>query len=131
MSIALVKNWEKQSISKRSALFGRNFELAKKREKSFSLAGVGFRQAVILTASLLFLIGAVYLYQVNAIAAKGYEIKEIENTIKSLQKESQQLRIKEVELKSMYNIEKSMDDLNLVNSPNVSYLEFNSPMAMK
>ena len=74
--------------------------------------------------------GAFYLYQVNDLATKGYEIKEIENRINELQKESKKMKIKEVELRSMYNIEKATENLDLVNASNVSYLEMNSPVAM-
>lgn len=80
----------------------------------------------------IFFGGAFYLYQVNDIAAKGYEIRELENKIQDLSKESKKMEIKEVELKSMYNIEKASEDLNLVNSGNdVSFVEISGPVAMK
>ena len=67
--------------------------------------------------------GAYYLFQVNKIAIKGYEIKDLENQIAELQKENKKMEIKEMELKSMYSIEKSAEGFNLVNPKNVSYLE--------
>lgn len=75
--------------------------------------------------------GAFYLYQVNGIATKGYEIRELENEIQELNKESKKMEIHEVELRSMYNIEKASQDLNLVNSGEVAYVEINGPVAMK
>ncbi len=120
---------------KKTASASRSFRLVKtpkKNAKKISKPEKGSLKArtSFLIASLV-IVGAAYLYQVNSIAAKGYEIREKETRIQDLKKESQQLKIKEVELKSMYNIEKSMDDLNLVTSPVVSYLEENGPMAMK
>ena len=75
--------------------------------------------------------GAFYLYQVNDIATKGYEIKNWENKIQDLNKAGKKMEIHEVELKSMQNIEKATQDLNLVNSSSVSYVELNGPVAMK
>lgn len=75
--------------------------------------------------------GAFYLYQVNDVATKGYEIRDLENRIQALSKESRKMEINEVELRSMYNIEKTSQDLNLVNSNEVTYVEINGPVAMK
>jgi hypothetical protein len=75
--------------------------------------------------------GAFYLYQVNDSVTKGYEIRELESRIQNLNKESKKMEIKEVELKSMYNIEKASQDLNLVSSGEVSYIEINGPVAMR
>lgn len=80
---------------------------------------------------IMFLAGIVYLYQVNSLATKGFEIKEIENKIQEAEKEYKQLQIKEIELRSMNNIEKATEDLNLVNSADITYLEMPGPMAMK
>lgn len=84
----------------------------------------------ILALSVVFS-GIVYLYQVNDLAAKGFELREVQKNLASLQEENKKGRIQEVELMSMYNIEKSTQDLNLVNSSNVSYIELNGPMAMR
>lgn len=81
--------------------------------------------------SLFLLSGFFYLYQVNGLATKGFKIKEAENKIKELKKEGKKLEIRETELRSMYTIEKETQDLNLVNSSNVSYVEINGPIAMK
>jgi cell division protein FtsB len=79
----------------------------------------------------VFFCGALYLYQVNDIATKGYEIRDLENKIQELSKESKKMEIREVELKSMYNIEKASQELNLINSGEVSYIEMNDAVAMK
>ena len=91
-----------------------------------NLVSLTFVVAMIIIAS-----GAFYLYQVNDIATKGYEVRDLESHIQNLQKESKKMEINEVELRSMYNIEKASQDLNLVNSTDVTYVEINGPVAMK
>jgi len=80
---------------------------------------------------VIIFLGGIYLYQVNKVATQGFEMKEAESKIQDLENTSKKLKIKEVELKSMYNIEKSMENLNLVNSDNVSYIEMDGSVAMK
>ena len=114
---------------------------AQKREDSFSwlesarnLPGkikISLMAGTLMAGAIAVILGALYLYQINSIAAKGYEIREIEDQIKELNQENEKLKIKEVELKSMYNIEKSMKDLDLVSSSSISYVEMEKPVAMK
>lgn len=135
MSIALAKNWGGQSMPRRTAFSGKSFRLVKIAKKSAKQEtqpeSFSFKSGIFLLAAGLFIAGSAYLFQVNSIITKGYEIREKETRIQELNKESQQLKIKEVELRSMYNIEKSMNDLNLVTASSVSYIEENLPMAMK
>jgi len=83
-----------------------------------------------LTAGIVVL-GAYYLYQVNDLATKSYEMKDMEVKIQQLQKEGKKMQIREIELRSMYNLEKATENLDLVNAQNVTYLEMKSPVAMK
>ena len=88
----------------------------------------------VLAAALMlaiFIAGAFYLYQVNSIATKGYEVKDIEKKIQESEKEINKLKIMEVELKSMYNIEKATEEMNLITTSGISYLEVDGPVAMK
>jgi len=75
--------------------------------------------------------GAFYLYQVNDLATKGFEIKEYENRLKELEKENKKMKIREVELRSMYHLEESTRDMDLVVPKSMTYLELKSPVAMK
>ncbi|KKR20126.1 MAG: hypothetical protein UT50_C0021G0004 [Candidatus Moranbacteria bacterium GW2011_GWA2_39_41] len=103
------------------------------QKKSFN-AGSANLNLVSLVFVIVFCIGiggAAYLYQVNDIATKGYEIRDLEKQVKDLSKESKKMEIREVELRSMYNIEKASQDLNLVNSNDVTYVEIDGPVAMK
>jgi len=104
------------------------------RKKQYQPKGsvrIGLSQSVFALFLVSAISGAFYLYQVNDLATKGYEIKEIENQISELQKENKRMEIREVELKSMYNVEKATENLDLVSATNVSYLEINGPVAMK
>lgn len=86
------------------------------------LIGVGF---------LMIFASAFYLFQVNSLAIKGYEVKELENKISELEKENKKMQIREMEFRSMYVIEKSAQNFNLVSPENVTYLEVNSTVAIK
>jgi hypothetical protein len=117
--------------SKRKNVSNTGFAFQKMKSHNTGSVNIGLATFLVVLFGTFFILGAFYLYQVNNIATKGSEIKEVENKIKDLEKESQKLKIKEVELKSMYNIEKSIKDLNLVSPSDVSYVEMNGPIAMK
>jgi hypothetical protein len=74
---------------------------------------------------------AIYLYFINSSATKGYQMKQIEKEITDLQKESEQLKIKEAELKSLYRIEEGSKNLNMGETTQVSFIEEKSPVAMR
>lgn len=90
------------------------------------LAGAGF-----LIIFFLIFSSAFYLFQVNDLAVKGYDIRDLENRISELDKENKQMQIHEMELRSMYVIEKSAQDFNLVSPVNVSYVEINNTVAIR
>lgn len=75
--------------------------------------------------------GVFYIFEVNNLATKGYEIKNLENQLNKLRKENENLRIQEAELKSMYKIEEKTKDLNMIVPKDVSYLNLPGDMAMK
>jgi hypothetical protein len=132
MSVVLARNWGNNiTVKRRAASEGRAFVLKKSMRFVVKDGQTSFNTIIFIMIGCLIFAGAFYLYQVNNITIKGYEIKEVENKIQNLEKESQKLKIREVESRSMYNIEKATEDLNLVNSANVSYVEMKGPMAMK
>lgn len=104
----------------------RTAEISKKGGIKISFMGISFIFTVIIIFS-----GAFYLYQVNDLVNKGYTVTSLQTQIQNLQEANQKSKIKEVELQSMYNIEKNTQALGLVNSNNVSYLEINNSVAMK
>ncbi len=91
-----------------------------------SFMSFSFILMIVLTIS-----GAFYLYQVNDLVNKNYEVKTWRNKIQELQENGQKNRIKEVELQSMYNIEKATQGFGLVPTDKVSYIEIGGTVAMK
>ena len=89
------------------------------------------KSVAIILIAISFGLGFFYLYQVNDLATKGYEIGKMEREISELSEINKKNRIKEVELKSMYNIEKTAEDFDLVSVKGITYLNLNGPVAMK
>lgn len=105
-----------------------------KTRNSFSREGNaenGFKRASFALVFVVILFGVCYLYQVNDLATKGYEIREIETQIAELKKNNEKNKIREVELRSMYSIEREVSNLDLVASTNAAYLDINGSVAMK
>lgn len=76
-------------------------------------------------------VGVFYIFEVNNLATKGYEIDKYEKQLNNLKKENERLRIQEAELKSMYRIEERTRDLNMIVPKNVSYVNLPGNVAMK
>ncbi len=104
----------------------RFFGMGEKGSIKIGLASAGFVMIFFMILSCAF-----YLFQVNDLAVKGYDIKDLENKIGELEKNNKQMQIREMELRSMYVIEKSAKDFNLVSPVNVSYLEVNNSVAVR
>lgn len=98
----------------------------KRGSARIGLIGAGFLATAFIASTTAF-----YLFQVNDLATKGYEIRDLENRIQDLEKENKRLEIREVELTSMYSIEKSTESLGLVSSGEASYVEMGGTVAMK
>lgn len=90
----------------------------------------GFVSPWFVVVAFLFLAG-IYLYFINSSATKGYQIRQIEGELTNLKKESEQLRIREAELKSLYHIEESSKQLNMAETVQMSFIEEKSPVAMR
>lgn len=71
-----------------------------------------------------------YLYAVNGSAVKGFQARQAEKEVLELQKQNEQLRIKEAELQSLFYIEESSKKMNMADLKKVSYVEQKGPMAL-
>ena len=76
-------------------------------------------------------LGVFYIFEVNNNATKGYEIRVLEKKVQELKDSQERLKIREAELKSMYNIEERTKNLNMVAPKDVSYLTLPGNVAMK
>ena len=84
-----------------------------------------------LLAILICMLGVSYIFEVNSIATKGYEIKKMETQIGELKRQNENLKIQAAELKSMYSIEEKTKNLNMVAPKDVSFLSLPGDVAMK
>jgi len=83
----------------------------------------GFISPVIVVLVSMVFSGLFYIYSVNQTAVKGIEIRKIEKEIAEQEKNNEALKIKEAELKSLYNIEGSSKNLDMTQAENVKYVE--------
>lgn len=124
----------KNSQNKNTTILDRRFSFREERAKRATISGsarISLVSLVFVVFGLILFSGAFYLYQVNDTATKGVEIKKAESQINELKQSNENLKIKEVELRSMYNIEKEVKDLDLVNTAEISYVEVKGPVAMR
>lgn len=87
--------------------------------------------AVFLLLGILCAAGVMYIFQVNEVATMGYEIKNKEKSIEDLKKDNEFLKIRAAELKSMHNLETEKDRMQMKKPDEVSYIEVNTPVALK
>jgi len=107
-----------------------NVSLARKKY-SEPAGNTSISVGIIFFIFIIFILGGLYLFQVNTVAVQGIDMRDAETKIRDLKSEQKKMEIKEVELKSMYQIEKSTKDLDLVNADTVSYMELDNSVAMK
>lgn len=89
----------------------------------------GFISPVFVVMALTAFAGLFYLYSINQTATKGIEIKNVEKQIAQEKNENESLKIKEAELKSLYHIEESTKNLDMVDAVHVNYIEENPSVA--
>lgn len=116
----------------------RRQEPASRFARSVTRNNISGKTEVIGSVSLSFVImffivlaGVVYIYSINSSAVKGFEMRKAEKEVTGLKKENESLIIKEAELKSLYNIEEASKKLNMEQLGDISYINENSPVAMK
>ena len=68
-------------------------------------------------------IGLLFVIQINLTATKGYDIRDLEQQIVKLEKESKDLQLAAVELESMNRIVVQLPDYNLVEARPDAYLD--------
>lgn len=75
----------------------------------------------------IFAIGGCYLYYVNRSAVQGYHLRTLEKEISTLKQENAELKISEADLRSLYRIEASGEELHMQKFDTVTYLEEREP----
>ncbi|OGI18114.1 MAG: hypothetical protein A3J06_01765 [Candidatus Moranbacteria bacterium RIFCSPLOWO2_02_FULL_48_19] len=79
----------------------------------------------------IFVIGGGYLYSVNRSAVMGYHLRTLEKEISALKQENAELKISEADLRSLYRIEASGEELHMQKLDTITYLEERGPVALK
>lgn len=77
----------------------------------------------------VFAFSLVYLLQVNALATRGYAIKELSHTIAQQKKDNQRIAVDIIQAQSIQNLQKKMDDLKLVRSERIEYIDTTAAVA--
>jgi len=111
------------------------FHLSKKPKKVFRkrkfLASmeINLKTANIVVSGLIVVMTVGYLVQINSLATKGYQIKDLENKITSLKQEKADLELEALSLQSMGNVAEKVQGLGMVSAGEPEYLA-PTPVAM-
>lgn len=70
-----------------------------------------------------------YLIQVNSLATKGYQIKELEKQLNELMAEKADLELETLSLQSLSAVKDRINDLGMVASGQAEYLSIAAPVA--
>jgi hypothetical protein len=98
------------------------------KRKTKSAASTYRLNLAILVSSMI--LGLVYLFTVNTLGTKGYEIKKFEAQVRLLEDDQKNLQLQASDLQSINRIETEAQKLNFVPNSNVTYLK-NSDFALK
>lgn len=72
----------------------------------------------------------VYLVSVNALATRGYAIKELEHEIAAQKKENEQLGLEIIEKQSMVNVQQKIAELRFVPAGQIRYIAPSAAVAV-
>jgi hypothetical protein len=89
---------------------------------------VFFGNVALLGIITVFAVG--YLVQVNSLATKGYQIKELERALLTKMQEKSELERVVLNMQSMGEIKKRVDGMGMVAVNDVEYLNVSKPMAV-
>ncbi|MCX6743842.1 MAG: hypothetical protein NT116_06470 [Candidatus Parcubacteria bacterium] len=89
------------------------------------------RNKLVIMGVLVFCCGMIYLWQINGLATRGYQIKELEEKAAELKDTNQKLQIQITQLRSTSRLEEKVAQLNMVEVSRIEYLQANgSTVAM-
>jgi cell division protein FtsL len=93
--------------------------LGKRKTKSWSTT----TQINVLLLILIAILGLSYLFFVNDLGTKGYEINKLEQQLDDLQDSQKQLQLQSSDLQSITRIQQQAQALGFVPATNVTYLK--------
>jgi hypothetical protein len=83
------------------------------------------RNSLIILGILIFSCGLLYLWQINCLATRGYQIKELENKAAVLKDANKHLQVEITQLRSTTRLEAKVAELKMVSVARVEYLQAN------
>ena len=98
------------------------------RKKSKSSTSTKILNLSIFCGILLF--GLVYLFEINALGTKGYEIRGLEQQVRQVEQEQKNLEVESLDLQSSSRVQDQVQSLNFVPATNITYLK-DSDFALK
>ena len=103
------------------------------RDLTLSIPGTSARRKVKISGSLrilnlsmlsaIVIFGLVYLFEINTLGTKGFEIKNLQQEIKQLQESQKGLQAQASDMQSIDKISNAAQSLNFVPVTNVTYLK--------
>jgi len=83
---------------------------------------LNFKKLALLGTGLLVFFLSFYVFQVQAIINKEYQIEKYQQTVTGLSKNNSSLEMEAVGFNSLENIEKKIENLNLVKVEEIKYI---------
>lgn len=86
---------------------------------------------VVLLVAVFVGAGFAYLFAVNTIASKGFQIKELEKKINLAKTENEKLQLRMVELRSMTDLQEKIEELDMVPVDQITYYDTTGPVMVR
>jgi hypothetical protein len=80
-------------------------------------------QINLILLGLIILFGLSYLFIINSLSTKGYEIKKLEQRLINLESSQKKLQVEAADLQSINNLQLEAAKLNFVPATNITYLK--------
>lgn len=113
-------------------MIGAKFEHLKEKfyRKNILSQQINSRGIFMFLFVITFLCGMVYLWQVNGLVSKSYQIKDLEEKVSQIKDQNKKLELEVTELRSSARIAEKLKELNLVEVARVEYLTDNGSVAI-
>ncbi len=91
--------------------------------KTRSESAVSMTHANLALLALIVIAGFMYLFQINTLGTRGYEIRQLEQKLKVLQAENKALEIQRSSLTSITKIQQDAEGMGMVPATDVIYIK--------
>ncbi len=95
------------------------------RKNCFFNYQLNSRSGVIIIICFISVACLLYLWQVNGLATKGYEIKDLEEKVSELREKNKDLELEITQLRSTERISQAVEKLEMIEVARVEYLKAN------